>query len=271
MNRVTDFARFHSEGIPISMLTCYDAWSAKLLAGTDIDALLVGDSVANVMHGFPDTTHATVQMMVDHTSAVRRGIGAERFVVTDVPFPEHRKGRRVALECVERLVRAGANAVKIEGVAGHLDTIAHIVESGVPVMGHLGLTPQSVHLLGGHRLQGTTSVEADRIEQEAFQLQAAGVFAIVLECIPAGLAQRLSELLEIPTIGIGSGVHCSGQVLVLQDLLGMNLGFRPRFLRTYMAGGTSVTDAVNEFNRDVKERRYPSAKESWHVSTAEHQ
>ena len=243
MKRVTDFARFRAEGNPISMVTCYDAWSARIIAESPVDAVLVGDSVAMVMHGHPDTVHATTEMMATHTAAVRRGLG-EKFLVTDIPFPEHRKGIPAAMECVDRIRKAGASAVKIEGAEGHLDVISHIVGSGVPVMGHLGLTPQSVHQFGGYRVQGREEAAARQIELDALALQEAGVFSIVLECVPAELAGRITEKLTIPTIGIGSGVQCSGQILVLQDVLGMNLGFRPKFLRTYPDGAATITAAA---------------------------
>lgn len=262
MKRVTDFARFRSEGQPISMATCYDAWSARILAESQIDAILVGDSVAMVMHGYPSTVHADTPMMATHTAAVRRGIG-EKFIVADVPFPEHRKGIEVAMDSVDVLMKAGANAVKIEGAQGHLNVIRHIVESGVPVMGHLGLTPQSVNQMGGYRVQGKEAGAARQIQEDALALQEAGVFALVLECIPAELAGRITESLSIPTIGIGSGIHCSGQILVLQDLLGMNLGFRPKFLRTYAEGSDLMRNALDQYNEDVKTGRYPSSEESF--------
>ncbi|MGC9453069.1 MAG: 3-methyl-2-oxobutanoate hydroxymethyltransferase [Oceanipulchritudo sp.] len=266
MKRVTDFARFRAEGNPISMVTCYDAWSARILAEAPIDAVLVGDSVAMVMHGYPDTVHATTEMMATHTAAVHRGLG-EKFLVTDVPFPEHRKGIPAAMECVDRLMKAGANAVKIEGAQGHLEVISHIVGSGVPVMGHLGLTPQSVHAMGGYRVQGREEAAARQIELGALALQEAGVFSIVLECVPAELAERVTKALTIPTIGIGSGNRCSGQILVLQDVLGMNLGFRPKFLRTYAEGAGVMKDALARYDADVKAGNYPSEKESFFNAT----
>lgn len=270
MKRVTDFARHRAEGQPISMVTCYDAWSARILADSPVDAILVGDSVAMVMHGHPDTVHATTAMMADHTAAVRRGIG-ERFVVTDLPFPEHRKGIAAAMEAVDRIAKAGANAVKIEGAQGHLDVIAHIVGSGIPVMGHLGLTPQSVHQFGGYRVQGRDEEAARRIERDALALQEAGAFAVVLECIPAELAARVTAALAIPTIGIGSGPHCGGQILVLHDLLGLNTGFRPKFLRTYADGAATIGDALLRYCGDVKEGRFPSIAESFtHETTGKH-
>jgi 3-methyl-2-oxobutanoate hydroxymethyltransferase len=262
MKRMTDFARFRAEGNPISMVTCYDAWSARIIKETPVDAVLIGDSVAMVMHGYPDTVHADTPMMASHTAAVRRGIG-DTFIVTDIPFPEHRKGIPAAMKSVDRIMKAGASAVKIEGAQGHLDVISHIVGSGVPVMGHLGLTPQSVHQFGGYRVQGREEAAAKQIELDALALQEAGVFSIVLECVPAELAASITEKLTIPTIGIGSGVQCSGQILVLQDALGMNMGFQPKFLRTFMDGATSVRDALTNYDAAVKALEYPSAEESF--------
>ena len=262
MKRVTDFARFRAENNPISMVTCYDAWSARIIADSPIDAVLVGDSVAMVMHGYPDTIHATTSMMAVHTEAVRRGIG-DTFVVTDMPFPEHRKGIAPAMEAVDTIMKSGANAVKIEGAQGHMEVISHIIQSGVPVMGHLGLTPQSVHQLGGYRVQGKDEAAAQQIELDALALQSVGVFAIVLECIPADLAASITEKLSIPTIGIGSGPDCSGQILVLQDVLGLNKGFRPKFLRTYAEGADLFQQALVRYDTDVKAGGYPSIEESF--------
>ena len=263
MKRVTDFVRFQSERQPISMVTCYDAWSARLIAETNVDAVLVGDSVAMVMHGHPSTVHATTEMMASHTAAVRRGIG-DLFVTADIPFPEHRKGVRAAMESVDAIMKAGANSVKIEGAQGHLEVIRHIVQSGVPVMGHLGLTPQSVNQMGGYRVQGREAAAAQQMELDALALQEAGAYALVLECVPAELAARVTQSLTIPTIGIGSGPSCSGQILVLQDVLGMNLGFKPKFLRTYANGAEDIQQALNRYNDDVKAGTFPSLEESFH-------
>jgi len=264
MRRITDFSRYHSEKQPISMVTCYDAWTARLLKDPPIDAVLVGDSVAMVMHGFDSTVHATTDMMATHTAAVRRGIG-DKWVVADLPFPVHRLGRTKALEAADTLMKAGANAVKLEGLRGHEGVVSHLVESGVPVMGHLGLTPQSVHQMGGYRIQGREARAADALVEDAKGLAAAGAFAIVLECIPSDLARRVSETLPVPTIGIGSGPHCSGQILVLQDLLGGNTEFKPRFVRTYAELATDIPAALQRFDEDVKRGAYPSVEESFPV------
>ena len=247
-------------GEKISMVTCYDYWSAQILAESTVDTLLVGDSLAMVMHGFPSTVHATVDMMAMHIAAVKRG-APNKFIVGDMPFLAARKDLGQAMDAVMALMQAGSNALKIEGAAGQLPLLAHIVESGVPVMGHLGLTPQSVEGLGGHKVQGRMEADAQRILDDALALQAAGCFSLVLECIPQSLGERISKALDIPTIGIGAGPHTDGQVLVLQDLLGMQQAFKPKFLRHYMDGFGQLSHAVNHFHSDVVDGHFPSCKE----------
>ena len=190
--------------------------------------MLVGDSVAMVVHGYPNTLAATTDMMVTHTEAVAKGIKT-KFIVSDLPFLSYRKSRDVAYAAIERLMRAGAHAVKLEGANGNLELIRHVVESGVPVMGHIGLTPQSVHALSGHKVQGYEKQVADDLCAQAQALEQAGVFAIVLECVPWALAQRITQQLTIPTIGIGAGPHTDGQVLVWHDFLGIQNEFKPKF------------------------------------------
>ncbi|MBE2216421.1 MAG: 3-methyl-2-oxobutanoate hydroxymethyltransferase [Opitutaceae bacterium] len=260
MKGVLDFARARREATPIAMVTSYDAWSARLAAAADVDCLLVGDSVAMVVHGFPDTLHATLEMMAAHTAAVRRG-APESFVVADMPFLSHRRGTAAAVEAAGALMRAGASAVKIEGLAGHEDVVAHLVGSGIPVMGHLGLTPQSVHQLGGYRVQGRSSEAAQRILEDARRLEQLGAFALVLECVPEQLAADITAALAIPTIGIGSGVRTSGQVLVMHDLLGLQADFRPRFARRYLEGHELVREAFARFVADVRAARFPAREE----------
>lgn len=262
MKRIPDFARYKRENRPISMVTSYDAWSARLVADSPIDAILVGDSAAMVMHGERSTVSATVEQMATHVSAVRRG-APEALLVADMPFLSFRKGIPAAMEAVEALVRAGANAVKVEGAEGHLDVVRHIVESGVPVMGHLGLIPQSINALGGHRVQGRTDAGATRLREQAKALEAAGVFSVVLECIPEGIARSITEALTVPTIGIGCGPGTSGQILVLQDLLGLTPGFSPVFVRKYLNGAALIGEALSAFDQDVKQGAYPTLDESY--------
>jgi 3-methyl-2-oxobutanoate hydroxymethyltransferase len=262
MKSVLDFAAAKAAGRKISMVTCYDAALARVLEDSKVDCILVGDSAAMVAHGHPDTLSATVELMALHTAAVRRG-APTRFLIGDLPFLSFRKGVPAALDAVAALMRAGAQAVKLEGVAGHEDAIAAIVGSGVPVMGHLGLTPQSVNALAGFRVQGRREGDAARIVEDAKRLEALGCFSIVLECVPAALGARITQAVGIPTIGVGAGIHCDGQVLVLQDLLGLTPGYRPKFVRTYLDGAAAVRDAVDRFDADVKQGAFPAAAESY--------
>jgi len=261
MQSVMDFGRSRSEQRKISMVTAYDASSARIVAASSIDAILVGDSVAMVVHGHTTTLTATVDMLAVHTRAVARGAGS-KFLISDLPFLSYRKGVGVAMDAVESLMASGAHAVKLEGVDGHENVIRHIVESGVPVMGHIGLTPQSVHQLGGFRVQGKTETHAGHLVEQARRLEDLGCFAMVIECVPASLGARITQSVRIPTIGIGAGPATDGQVLVLSDLLGIELK-APRFVRRYMDGASLVTDALNRFDKDVKDARFPACAESY--------
>ncbi len=260
MNNILEFSRSRREQRPLVMITAYDAPMARIIAASEADAILVGDSAAMVVHGLPSTIHATLEMMVLHTAAVRRG-APDLVVVADMPFLTARRGRDEAVRAAGALMQAGATAVKIEGVAGHEDVITHLVGSGIPVMGHLGLTPQSVNQLGGYRLQGRSSDDASRLQAEAARLEELGAFSLVLECVPAALAAEITGALTIPTIGIGAGGGTSGQVLVLTDLLGLDPDFRPRFARRYRDGYADVLTAVNEYARDVRGARFPAQGE----------
>ncbi len=260
--KIQDFSLRKQQSEKISMVTCYDYSFAKILDASEIDCLLVGDSAAMVMHGFSTTLNATVELMATHTAAVAKG-APSKFVVADLPFLAYRKDLSENMNSVGEVMRAGAQAVKLEGAKGNLQFIEHCVDSGVPVMGHLGLTPQSVHQLGGFKVQGRDSKDHDRIFEEAQALQKAGCFSLVLECVPAKLAGEISKSLQVPTIGIGAGVDCDGQVLVLQDLLGMNSEFQPKFLRKYLDGFEMLKGAFNHFHRDVRSKEFPSSKESY--------
>ena len=246
----------------LSMVTCYDYTFARLLSQSPIDAVLVGDSAAMVMHGHPTTLTATVDMMRIHTEAVVRGAGG-KLVVADMPFLSYRKGLTAAVEAAHVLMRAGATAIKLEGVDGHDDTIRHLAQSGIPVMGHVGLQPQSVHAYGGYRIQGRQNEAAQSIARAACRLEELGAFSVVLECIPAALAGEITAALGIPTIGIGAGPHCDGQILVLQDLLGMNVEFRPKFVRRFGSGAQSVLDAFGQYDEAVKTGAFPGREESY--------
>ncbi|MGH7944261.1 MAG: 3-methyl-2-oxobutanoate hydroxymethyltransferase [Opitutaceae bacterium] len=260
MKTILDFSRAKREQHPIVMITAYDALMARLVAGSEADAILVGDSAAMVVHGHPSTVHATVEMMSMHVAAVRRG-APEGVVIADLPFLSVRRGRDAATEAAGALMQAGATAVKLEGLSGHEDVVAHLVESGIPVMGHLGLTPQSVHQFGGYRFQGRDPAGAERLRREAHRLEELGAFAFVLECVPAELAATITEERSIPSIGIGAGAGTAGQVLVLSDLLGLDPRFQPRFARRYLDGHELVCDAINRFTRDVRSAEFPARAE----------
>jgi 3-methyl-2-oxobutanoate hydroxymethyltransferase len=262
MKTVHDFARYKAENRRISIVTAYDAWSARIVARSSVDAILVGDSVAMVVHGHDTTIPATVGMMALHVRAVARAC-AGKFLIADLPFLSYRRGLSAAMAAVSALMRSGAQAVKLEGVDGHEDVIRQIVGSGVPVMGHIGLTPQSVHQLGGFRVQGKNEAAATALVRQAQTLEHLGCFSIVLECVPASLAARIGAEVQIPTIGIGAGPETDGQVLVLQDLWGVDPTRTPRFVRHYMDGERLLTAALDEYDADVKEARFPDLQESY--------
>ena len=262
MNSVHDFARFKAEGRKISLVTAYDAWSARIIARSHVDAVLVGDSAAMVMHGHPTTLAATVSLMALHTRAVARAAGG-KFLIADLPFLSCRKGIPAAMTAVGALMTSGAQAVKLEGVDGHEEVIRRIVGSGVPVMGHLGMTPQSVNQFGGFRVQGKSDADGASLLRQAHALEDLGCFSIVIECVPAELAARITSELQLPTIGIGAGAGTDGQVLVLQDLWGVDTSHTPRFVRRYIDGERVLTDALDRYDADVKDARFPAPGESY--------
>jgi len=259
---VDDFISAKAEGRKLSMVTCYDYNFAQLLQRTALDGILVGDSVAMVMHGYPSTLSADLNLMRVHTEAVARGV-RDKLVVADLPFLSFRKGISPALDAADVLMKAGARALKLEGADGHEDVIERLTGSGIPVMGHLGLQPQSIHSYGGFKVQGKDDEAAQEIIRQARTLEQLGVFAIVLECIPACLAKEITAMLQIPTIGIGAGSGCDGQILVLHDLLGLNPDFHPRFVRRFFDGAGGVLDAISRFDLEVKAGSFPAAEESY--------
>jgi len=262
MKTVQEFSSMKLAGKKISVATCYDHWSALILDESDVDAVLVGDSAAMVMHGFDTTINAELEMMSYHVAAVKRGL-RNKFLIADLPFLAHKKGLAFLTNAVDTLMKAGAQAVKLEGAEQNIESIKHLVSAGIPVMGHLGLTPQSIHQLGGNKLQGNDASSSERILKDAQSLEEAGCFAFVLEIFPTALAKTITETLAIPTIGIGAGRHTSGQVLVLQDLLGCSKDFHPKFLRKYLEGFSLMKSALNAYNADVKEQKFPSDRESY--------
>jgi 3-methyl-2-oxobutanoate hydroxymethyltransferase len=244
------------------MVTAYDAWSARLLADCPVDCLLVGDSAMMVVHGEKDTLGATPELMAMHTRSVAVGAPG-KFIVSDMPFLAARKGEAHALDCAAMLLRAGAHAVKVEGAQGHIHVIRHLVESGIPVMGHLGLTPQWVRGMGGFRVQARGAEAAGQLREDAAALEQAGVFALVLECIPQDLAREVTSALRIPTIGIGAGAGCDGQVLVLHDMLGLNPDFKPRFARRFGDGADLVRAAAARYCDAVRGGEFPAPEEGF--------
>ena len=263
MTNIKEFKRFKNSGKKIAMVTCYDFWSACLIHKSNIDAVLVGDSAAMVMHGFETTVNADIDMIVTHVKAAKKGL-LNKLLIADLPFLEHRRNKNDLITSADKLMKAGAQAIKIEHIGHSFESIKYLVDSGIPIMGHIGLTPQSVHQLGGYKVQGREDNDANELLRFAEELQDAGCFAIVLELIPSKLSKKITEILNIPTIGIGAGVHTSGQILVLQDLLGLNDEFKPKFLRKYLDGSTLVTEGLNNYVKEVKEKLYPNKNESFY-------
>lgn len=256
--KVHDFKRKKQDGTKISMLTCYDYPSACIVAQSHIDCVLVGDTVAMTVHGFDNTVMATIEMMVAHTQAVARGLQGQ-FLISDLPFLCHKLSQEQTVQNVKKLMQAGAHAVKIEGADDDTcATISYLSHAGIPVIGHIGLTPQSVHQLGGFRVQGKTPAQEELLCQQALRLQQAGCFALVLECIPQHLAKTITESLSIPTIGIGAGHHTDGQVLVWHDLLGLQDEMNPKFVKKYLQGKDLFINALNAYAQQVQQTSFPA-------------
>jgi 3-methyl-2-oxobutanoate hydroxymethyltransferase len=262
MINIFDFNKKKAAGEKITMVTCYDYTSGLILDKTSVDCLLVGDSLSMTMHGHPTTVQASIEVMAMHTAAVARG-AKSKFIVGDLPFLSYRKSLTENMNAVQALMQAGAHAVKLEGASGNTGFIQHLADSGVPVMGHIGLTPQFVHLLGGYHVQGKTEDSARRLVEEALALQEAGCFALVLECVPSDLAARITRELKIATIGIGAGPGTDGQVLVFQDLLGLNTEFKPKFVKQFLNGAELFVDAIEEYNDAVRNGEFPDAEHSF--------
>jgi 3-methyl-2-oxobutanoate hydroxymethyltransferase len=260
---VTDLLAMKAAGRRVVMLTCYDAVFAGLLEEAGVDVLLVGDSLNQVIAGHETTLSATLDQMIYHAAAVRRG-SRRALVFVDLPFLTYQVSIPEAIRNAGRVLQeTGAQGVKLEGGSHMVETVAALVDRGIPVMGHLGLTPQSVHALGGYRVQGRDEDAAERLMKDAKLLQGAGACAVVLELVPAPLAGRISESLTIPTIGIGAGPHCDGQVLVLHDMLGLNEQFAPKFLKHYAKLGQAVREAVRLYAGEVREGTYPGKEHSF--------
>lgn len=255
-------------GDKITMLTAYDATFAQLLDESHIDLLLVGDSLGMVIQGNDTTLPVTLDEIIYHCRAVARGT-RRAHIVGDMPFMSYQSSVHEAMVNAGRLIKeGGAHSIKLEGGAQHAELVAGLVAAGIPVMGHIGLTPQSVHQMGGFKVQGRDEGSAEKLFQDALTLEQSGAYAIVLEGIPSVIAERISQALEIPTIGIGAGPECDGQVLVIYDLLGMNDSFKPRFVRRYEHMATRIRTAVDAYTADVKSGAFPSEQESFLMDKA---
>lgn len=257
---VTSLLEMKKKGEKISMLTCYDYSTAKLMDAAGIDMLLVGDSLGNTMLGYSDTLAVTVEDMIHHGAAVVRG-AKNCHVVMDMPFMSYQASVYDAVVNAGRLIKeTGGNSVKLEGGAAVKEQIKAIVDAGIPVVAHVGMTPQSVNAFGGFKVQGKNQETAMRVLQDAYDVQEAGAFAVVLECVPAGLAELISKELRIPTIGIGAGSACDGQVLVWQDMLGLFDDYVPKFVKRFAEGGEMMIRAFKDYDKEVKEGVYPTEK-----------
>jgi 3-methyl-2-oxobutanoate hydroxymethyltransferase len=260
---IDNFKNKKQNGEPLVMCTVYDAWSARIVEPLQFDAVLVGDSVAMVNHGFENTLAATVEMMCFHVASVKRGLIATP-IVADMPFMSYRKGLVEASRAAEALMKAGAHAVKLEGIKGHEDVITHLVQSGIPVMGHLGLTPQHYYSLGGYRVQGREMNAKEELIGQAKRLQELGCFSLVLECVPVSVAESITELLDIAVIGIGAGPSPDGQILVWHDILGLDASQKkPKFVREFLSGAELFQKALSEFKNSVTENQFPNLNESY--------
>jgi len=252
-------------GGKLVMVTAYDAPTAHIADAAGVDIILVGDSLGNAALGFESTLQVTMAMMRHHLEAVARAL-PKAFLMADMPFLSYHLGIEDAIRNAGELVRAGAQAVKLEGGASREPVVRALVDAGIPVMGHIGLTPQSFHVLGGYRVQGKGAASAEQLLEDAKLLQAAGCFSVLMECVPKELAALVTETLDIFTIGIGAGPNCSGQVLVFHDVLGMHDGQYPKFVRKYMDGFNQMIIALSRWSADIKKGIFPSGEESYSLS-----
>lgn len=255
--------KMKATGKKIAMLTAYDFSFAKIFDAAGIDVILVGDSASNVMAGHETTLPITLDQMIYHASSVIRGV-RHGLVVVDLPFGSYQSNSDIALASAIRIMKeTGAHAIKLEGGAEVVESVKRIIGAGIPVMAHLGLTPQSIYKFGTYNVRAKEEVEAKKLRADAKLLEEAGCFAVVLEKIPAQLAKEVTESLHIPTIGIGAGPHCDGQVLVMHDMLGINTEFKPRFLRQYLNLHDQITNAVQQYISDVRTNDFPNDSESY--------
>ncbi len=259
---LTTLQTMRNKGEKIAMLTCYDASFAALLESQGVDVLLIGDSLGMVLQGHETTLPVTIEDMVYHTECVVRG-SEQAFIIADMPFGTSQASPRETFAYAAQLMAAGAQMVKIEGGMEMVETVHFLTSRGIPVCSHLGLTPQSVHQLGGYKVQGKGDVAAQKMVQDALALQQAGAGMVLMEAIPAALAAEVTAQLDVPTIGIGAGAACSGQVLVVYDILGIYPGKKARFVKDYMQGASSIAQAVANYVAEVKSGAFPAAEHSF--------
>jgi 3-methyl-2-oxobutanoate hydroxymethyltransferase len=260
---IRDLKQMKRRGEKITMITAYDYTSAKLVEKAEVPIILVGDSLGQVMLGYDSTVPVTMDEMVHHIKSVVRGT-EKAHIVGDLPFLSYHADVSEAIRNAGRLLKeGGCQSVKLEGGSRMAETVSRITQSGIPVIGHIGLTPQAVNQLSGYRVQGKTSKDAVRLMEDARALEDAGAYAIVLELVPAELSQLITERLSIPTIGIGAGVHCDGQVQVIHDMLGLSTDFTPKHARRFAHLGDAITNAVSEYSKQVKSGSFPTADESF--------
>jgi len=260
-----DISHRKGDGTPLVMVTAYDAPSARIVDDAGVDLILVGDTLAMVVLGYDDTLQVTTDDMAHHVAAVAR-TDPRALVVGDLPWLSYHVSREETVRNAATLIKAGAGAVKLEGGRKRLDAVRAIIDAEIPVMGHLGLTPQSVHAIGGFKVQGKDLEAARAIVDDAIALAEAGCFAVVLECVPDAVARLVTDSVPVPTIGIGAGRHCDGQVLVYHDLLGFQDWMRPKFVRRYAELGRDATEAVARFAADVRAGTFPSSEETYHAA-----
>jgi 3-methyl-2-oxobutanoate hydroxymethyltransferase len=254
---VNDFKKYKAHSIPISMITCYDHAFAKIVEKTDIDTVLVGDSLGNVIAGYSSTIPVTLDQIIYHTEIVRRG-APSKFLIADMPFMSYHVSVEDTMRNAGRIMKeTGANAIKLEGGRDFRTIIESLVKASIPVVGHLGLTPQSVHKFGGYGVQGRDSDAHTRILEDAKIIEESGVCSMVIEKVPEDLGREISESISVPTIGIGAGRGCDGQVLVLNDMLGMDESFNPKFVKKYANLFEISLKAIQEYHREIKERGFP--------------
>ncbi len=247
----------------IAALTSYSYWMTTIINQVDIDLILVGDSLSSVVLGYKDTIPVTMDEMIHHTKAVSRA-NPDSLVVADMPFMSYQASQEKAVENAGRFIKeAGAEAVKLEGGRQIKDTVYKIIQAGIPVLGHIGLTPQSIHQIGGYKVQGRDTERAKKLIEDALLLEQAGVFAIVLECVPSALARDITKKLHIPTIGIGAGPYCDGQILVIHDMLGLKTGHVPKFVKQYADLTKQITKALETYKKDVYAGKFPDKEHSY--------